>query len=222
MTIEQRLLRVESELRRWRILALCAVAGFVLLIVGLSVLGNGASSAALAAEQPKTLDKLRVESLEIVNKNGEQVGAFEASGETGAILYVGTPKGKLGAGAVISTQDDNVSLLASSAKALTGLSPDGFSIFKVNSEKLQRKKQAIDKTTRGEQLTEQELKELTGHTFDDLPVVHLGIDKLGGGDIAIASSLGKQVVEIQSTKTNAGGIFLGDANGTLRKTITAD
>ena len=229
MTIEQRLQRFETELWRWRILALCAVTGFVLLV--LSPFWSATSSPkALAAEPTKILEKLQVESLEILNANGDVVGRFAANpivagtdeGE-GAELSVLAPHSK--ASGKLRVRDNFVCFQAINSDENVLLSSDGMQLYKRDPKKVARGEQIKSKLKQGGQLSPSEINDLAASELSgsgELPAMTLGVSKLGGGVFVLANPLGKWVVDIESNKANSGVVIVADANGNPRKSLTSD
>jgi hypothetical protein len=220
MSIEQRLLKLESERRVWRFVALffAITAG---LVCGHALgLGSKTIIAATAADAPAepTVDTLRAHEIQIVDENGAIVGSWSGSG-----LRVRNPKNELEEVTVYPTgvyvKDDGY---------MAKVSPGAIGVSRANQEHLREYLKAraayeVAKTKNAVTavIAQDARKTMVAMLTDVEPLVHMGALEQGGGGVAVFNSLGKAVVDIQSNKTNAGWIGVGDVNGKITNDLAA-
>jgi len=213
MSVEERLERLESQCHRYRVF----VVGILLLLAApLSCTPSATGPSAGFAQDAHAAGALRGTSLEIVNKRGEAV-AIIAGNESGGALSLLRPGLNLG-----------VSLQALPMLMLTG--PDStmtihnasLTLAPVNPAKAKARQQwAKEKLDRHADTSVESNKDRT--SFADLmdsPAVEIGVSDERGGIVNVYNPFGKVVASVQSSKTNAGMMYVGDVAGNQVKVLS--
>lgn len=235
MNIEQRLTALEGSVRVWRCIALtiAVIFGVVFSIhnfTGPKVQGMSMVRADDAVHG--SLDRLRVRKLELVNDQDQLVGQLSST-KSGAILLLGNVQDHmvavysnptsssiyLGFGnqpriELTESHDDAYCRLCGQT-GTSFVSNDGLSISPPDLAKRHQREELQKKTEEGQAMTRDDWKQ-TGEP----PAIAVGIaPKINSGFIEVYNPLGKRVVALQASKSNAGGILVYDANGEHSKVI---
>ena len=203
--IEQRVKRLESALRRQR---------WCIVIAVLAACGLGAAAAREKPADQKYIENLRVGTLEVeksivVDKSGKRIIVGG-----GMVFISGQSKGNytaLHGGSVTIAGRDNEQLLT----------PGNMIVFEIDQRIDRAYRELLDRGLAG--LSEPERSRfLQLQESRKKPAVSIAVTESGGGMVKLYNSRQKQVVNIQSNKTNQGAIYLSDVNGKVQKTLSVD
>jgi len=219
MNIEDRLAKLERESKSWRRIALGLA-----LVFGVSLScsqGTQAPPASRAfAARDESFDTIRAHTLEIVDASGEVVAALKGQA-TGASLRLSSTDDSHSEVYLSSTDGGVCSVLGTDN--LVGMSSDRISLLRRDVITDRELEQYTAKQKRGEKLDESEknsLSELLRRP--DLPLCDISVNEAGGATIAVYNPLGKNVVTMQSNKTNSGSVIVYDVNGKPSKSLSTD
>jgi hypothetical protein len=223
MSIDDRLRKLESEARHWRACAMGLAVCFGLMLSCDQRFGSTEAKAQKLATPNKVgeFDTIRVRELKIVDDKGEQVAQF-AGLSSGATLSLRSP-GSVGSLDFYSTTDEVGAVVRNGFYAVS-LDGKTVSWTKTDAERLAKtqklfadlkamnKKQAAD-------FSKDEFAKMLAQ-YGATPLVRIGSSAdLSAGMINVFNPFGKEVVSIQSTKANEGGIYINDFNGDTRNSI---
>jgi hypothetical protein len=213
MSLEQRIERLERGAKRWR---LAAIALGLLLLVSW---GGMRESSFLApgvagADEPKrtrfdlvAASELRVKYLTFEDESGKYAGGISPSkhGVSLNLRKADCTFGTITSDSIFVSDDEGSVLISGKGVALSAKDPA--MILKL--------KRLAEREQNGEKITQEERHSIVSRLSK--PTI-----SLSGGSIDVYNPLGKVVVSVQANKTNRGGVYVGDANGNVRRTLTAD
>jgi hypothetical protein len=229
MSIDQRLERLERQVRIWQIaLAICIV-----IIITIMSEGGSIGPSIKASEHEAVAKSIRTRSLIIVDEDDKPVGWFESIARGICSLHLGD-----------ATRSDSQIILQSfptnlppgaensplftpftitSKKGRVGLSSARVELGIWNDAKKREQERVLERVRKGtvdlSNLDKRDDEILSQPAYSNL--VTMGAIK-SGGVIDVLNSYEKTVVSIQSNKNSNGAVYLSDVNGMIQKPFVAD
>jgi hypothetical protein len=213
MSLEQRIERLERGAKRWRLAAISL--GLLLLVSwgGMresSFLAPGVAS----ADEPKwtrfdlvAANELRVKYLTFEDESGKHAGGISPR-KHGVSLNL--QKADCTFGTIMSD-----SIFVSDDEGSVFMSGKGVALSAKDPAMILKLKRLDEREKSGERITQEERDSLVSRLSK--PTI-----SFSGGSIDVYNPFGKVVVSVQANKTNRGGVYVGDANGNVRRSLTAD
>ncbi len=218
-TIEERIQRLESSCRRWKLLTL-AFAG---LTVAHFALRRPLEAQVAPAAKVIKADLIECSSILFTDKRGRYRGDFrlseETDGKTEVHFALSGDSGMIslstfGGNPEVSIEQDNTQVrLRSNGLRFEQEEPGARKVHQLIGDLGKQLNLESDPKKREE--IQSQLNKLLDRLTTELvrPVVHLGIDRKGAGTFEVWNSNGDPVVEVFSDRGNSGAVILRDANG---------
>jgi hypothetical protein len=208
--LEQRLDKLEKQARRLRRLVLLMSAALVGLggyIISIPISGSTTALAQFPS-QGQVLDTVTCRRIEVVDEDGNrrfQVGASERD----AYLILGSGREN---SVVLSAYDDYAQL---TIKGRTNrIELDGDSV------RLLQRDRRVEELYARRPLTPEIIAQAVELQKEKKTLLSLWGSENGNGAIDVYNALGKIVVSVQANKANAGGVYVHDVNGQLRRSLS--
>lgn len=215
MSLEERIARLERTNHCWRWLAL-ALASVLSLTLSCQPQGGVPASAPAGATPAGQVaantihEKLRARSLEVVDERGQTLGLLDCPAAGRVSLQLSASQGP---GVTLGADEQEGFALIHNPEVLGMLNRYGLIISHTDFRTQRQAKQNLDKERRGEKLSLEDLEPVGRGS------VRIGIGETGGGTVYVHNALGKQVVSVQSSKTNEGLVTVHDVNGNLKNAL---